>query len=91
MSCCDDRVIETVMLRLIAERGAAKTICPSEVARDLAGADPEKWRRLMAPIRRVAERLHGEGRVTIRRKGAPVADPAALRGVYRLGGPDTPR
>ena len=79
--------IEATMLRLVAERGADKTICPSEVARVLGGPGPDDWRRLMPAVRRVAERLAGEGRVAVLRGGVPVADPATMRGVYRLGMP----
>ena len=79
--------IEATMLRLVAERGADKTICPSEVARALGGAGPDAWRSLLQPVRRAAVRLAGEGRVAILRKGAPVADPETMRGVYRLGVP----
>ncbi|WP_430913813.1 DUF3253 domain-containing protein [Methylobacterium sp. sgz302541] len=79
--------IEETMLRLVAERGKAKTVCPSEVARALGGPAPEDWGRLMKPVRRVAVRLVREGRVAILRKGRPVADPEDFRGVYRLGVP----
>ncbi|GJD36227.1 DUF3253 domain-containing protein [Methylobacterium aerolatum] len=78
--------IEETMLRLVAERGAGKTICPSEVARALGGAHPDGWGPLMQPVRRVAVRLAHEGRVAILRKGRPV-DPDDFRGVYRLALP----
>ena len=83
----EESEIEATMLRLVAERGADKTVCPSEVARALGGPGPEDWRRLMQPVRRVAVRLAAEGRVAILRGGAPVADPETLRGIYRLGLP----
>ena len=79
--------IEATMLRLVAERGAAKTVCPSEVARALGGPRPDDWRRIMQPVRRVAVRLAGQGKVAILRKGKLVADPDTMRGVYRLGVP----
>jgi hypothetical protein len=44
--------IEATMLRLVAERGAARTICPSEVARALGGPHPDGWGPLMEPVRR---------------------------------------
>lgn len=71
------------MLRLVNERGTEKSICPSDVARALAGSDTEKWGPLMQPVRRVAVRLALEGRVAILRKGKP-ADPNAFKGVYRI-------
>ncbi|WP_204349926.1 DUF3253 domain-containing protein, partial [Serratia marcescens] len=55
--------IEETMLRLVAERGAGKTVCPSEVARALGGPHPDGWGPLMKPVRRVAERLMRENRV----------------------------
>ena len=79
--------IETTMLRLAAERGADKTVCPSEVARALGGPRPDGWRRFMQPVRHVAVRLAGQGKVAILRKGTLVADPETMRGVYRLGVP----
>lgn len=78
--------IEAELLRLVEERGPGKTICPSEVARSLGGSDPDKWGRLMQPIRRSAVRLTKEGRVRILRKGKPV-DPDDFKGVYRIGPP----
>jgi hypothetical protein len=78
--------IEREILQLVAARGPEKTICPSEVARSLAGSNPDEWGKLMQPVRRVAVRLAHEGRVIITRKGKAV-DPADFRGVYRLGQP----
>lgn len=74
------------MLTLVAERGAGKTVCPSEVARALAGPHPDGWGPLMQPLRRVAVDLMKQGRVVILRKGRPV-DPDDFRGVYRLALP----
>jgi hypothetical protein len=79
----DDAAIEATMLDLIAERGAGKTICPSEVARALGGPHPDGWGPLMQPVRRVAVRLARDGRIAILRKGKPV-DPDDFRGIYRL-------
>jgi hypothetical protein len=77
--------IEAAMLRLVAERGPGKTICPSEVARALGGPHPDGWSPLMPPVRRVAVRLTKAGRIAILRKGRPVEDPDDFRGIYRLG------
>lgn len=74
------------MLRLAGERGAAKSFCPSEVARAIGGNHPDGWGPLMQPVRRVAVRLALEGRITILRKGK-LADPNDFRGVYRLALP----
>ena len=82
----DVSALEASMLALIAERGPDKTICPSDVARAVGGNHPDQWGPLMQPIRKVAVRLAGDGRLVIYRKGKP-ADPANFKGVYRLGLP----
>ncbi|MEE7440981.1 DUF3253 domain-containing protein [Methylobacterium oryzae] len=82
----DDAAIEATMLHLVAERGADKTVCPSEVARALGGPHPDGWGPLMQPVRRVAVRLAHAGRIAILRKGKPV-DPDDFRGIYRLSLP----
>lgn len=82
----EDAAIAETMLRLVAERGAGKSICPSEVARALGGPQPEGWGPLMKPVRRVAVGLAHAGRLAILRKGQPV-DPDDFRGVYRLALP----
>ena len=76
--------IEETMLALVEKRGEGRTICPSEVARAIAGDDPDAWGRLMQPVRKAAVRLTKEGRVAIMRKGRPV-DPDDFKGVYRIG------
>ncbi len=72
--------IEAEILRLTAERGPEKSICPSEVARAL---DPD-WRKLMSAVRRGALLLAGAGRIEILRKGKPIATHDDVRGVIRL-------
>ena len=79
----DEATLRETILRLAAARGSDKTICPSEVARELRGSDEKAWRLLMKPIRREAVALADEGRVTIRRKGRAV-DPHDFRGIYRI-------
>ena len=71
----------------VRQRGADKTICPSEVARTLVGSDEKLWRLLMKPIKIEAMRLASEGRVDIRRKGRSVA-PIGVKGIYRIGLPN---
>jgi hypothetical protein len=79
----DQDAIAAEILRQTAERGADKSICPSEVARALA-PEEEAWRRLLGPVRAAAIRLAREGRIEVLRKGKP-ADPAGeIRGVIRL-------
>jgi len=83
----DDSAFEATILKLAAERGDGRTICPSEAARALGGDHPDGWGPLMQPIRRIAVRLMKEGRIVITRKGRPV-DPDDFRGVYRLRLPE---
>ena len=85
----DDAAIAETTLRLVAERGAGKSICPSEVARALGGPHPDGWGPLMKPVRRIAVGLAHGGRIAILRKGKPV-DPDDFRGVYRLALPPGP-
>ncbi len=72
---------------LITLRDACKpgaSFCPSEVARALAGPDPQAWGKRMIPVRRAAIALALAGKLVIYRKGKPV-DPIDFKGVYRLG------
>ena len=79
----DHEAIAAELLRQTTERGPAKSICPSEVARALA-PEEEAWRRLLGPVRATAIRLAREGRVEVLRKGKPVDPEAGIRGVIRL-------
>ena len=72
------------MLELVAARGSAASICPSDVARALA--DETHWRSLMCLVRQVAIRLADAGKIEILRKGKPVPGDA-VRGVIRLRQP----
>lgn len=78
--------IEAMLLRLVAERGAGKSVDPTEAARALGGDHPDQWGPLMQPIRRAAVALAEQGRLVILRKGKPV-DPRDFKGVYRLSAP----
>jgi len=82
----DRPAIQAEILRQAAARGAAKSICPSEVARALM---PEGWQVLMTPVRQAAVALTAEGRLEILRKGKPV-EPGEVRGVIRLRLPSPP-
>ena len=75
-----DDALTAEILRLASARGAARSICPSEVARSLA---PDAWRPLMGPVRQAAAALARQGQLDILRKGKPIP-PDALRGVIRL-------
>ena len=71
------------ILALARARGPNKTICPSEVARDLAGSNEKAWRLLMRPIRAQAVKLARAGAIELRRKGKPV-NVDDFKGIYRI-------
>ncbi|MEM5517328.1 DUF3253 domain-containing protein [Henriciella sp. AS95] len=75
--------LDDIILRLTAERGQGKTICPSEAARTFRA---ENWQQLMGEVRVRAIKLAHAGEITIYRKGKP-ADPDDFKGIYRLGLP----
>ncbi len=79
-----EKQIETILLRLVTERGVDKTICPSEAAIEIAGKEGQAWGALMPQVRKIAVRLANEGRMIVTRKGKQV-DPNDFKGVYRLG------
>lgn len=79
--------IQQAIASAVMERGADKTVCPSEIARSLAGSDEKVWRLMMTPIRTEAVRMAKAGDVRILRKGRPV-DPDDFKGIYRLALPD---
>lgn len=71
---------DAAVLALLAERAAGATVCPSEVARALAGAGD--WRAEMARVHAAVDRLAEAGTVRLSWKGAvlPRRD-----GPYRIG------
>ncbi len=78
-----DAALEEAILALLAERGAGKTICPSEAARRVGGEQREAWEPLMEPARAAARRLHAAGRLLVMQGGHPV-DPSHAKGPIRL-------
>jgi hypothetical protein len=78
--------LRATVLRLVAERGAGRTVDPSEVARIVGGPQPDGWGPLMEPLRRIAVELMKAGKIVILRRGKPV-DPDGFKGVYRLSLP----
>jgi hypothetical protein len=78
-----EAAIREEILRQTSDRGPDRSICPSEVARALAGGDDGPWRPLIGPVRRAAVELARAGSIEILRKGKPVP-PEAMRGVIRL-------
>lgn len=71
--------IRSELLRLVRARGVDKTICPSEVARAVAGA---QWRELMNSVREVGVQLAREGVIVVTQRGS-VVDPMKARGAIR--------
>jgi hypothetical protein len=82
--------LESAILSLLAERGPAKTICPSEAAKLVAGdardkASPHRrdWEALMEPARAAARHLVAQNKIVITQHGA-VVDPSTAKGPIRL-------
>ena len=79
-----DRRLEEAILRLLQERGAGKTICPSEAARAVAASDErEEWEPLMEPARAAARRLVAAQAIVITQHGHAV-DASTAKGPIRL-------
>ncbi len=79
-----DGRIEREILRLLEERGPGKTICPSEVARAVAGSEERAlWEPLMQPVRESARRLVAQGRLLMTQGGVRV-DGLTAKGPIRL-------
>jgi hypothetical protein len=76
--------LEAAILDLLGQRAAGKTICPSEVARAVAGSQARSmWEPLMEPTRQAAGHLVNEGRLVITQHGR-VIDGATAKGPVRL-------
>jgi hypothetical protein len=68
---------------LLIARGAEATVCPSEVARQLATARGQSnWRALMPTVHAAIDALVADAEVRLSWKGAPLASRA---GPYRIG------
>ena len=79
-----EAALEQAILRLLGERGAGKTICPSEAARAVAGTEERAaWEPLMEPARAAARRLVAQGRIAIT-QGGVVVDASTAKGPIRL-------
>lgn len=72
--------IQERILSLATERGAEKSLCPSEVARSLW---PSDWEEHMEEVRRVARLLHDKSLIEITQKGQVVKD-LNFKGPIRL-------
>jgi hypothetical protein len=76
-----DTRLEQLILDLLGSRARDATICPSEVARAVAGA--EDWRQQLEPVRQAARRLAAAGKLVFLQRGRAV-DPSRARGPVRL-------
>lgn len=72
--------IKKVILELATARGTDKTICPSEVARNMFG---ENWRTNMQNVRDAAFDLEAINEILIMQKGQKV-DPKKVKGPIRI-------
>ena len=73
--------LEEAILKLLSERAADDSICPSEAARRVGGEDA--WRTLMEPARAAARRLVVRGAIEIT-QGSRRVDPSTAKGPIRL-------
>lgn len=72
--------ISQTILTMATDRGADKTICPSEVARAMFDTE---WRKHMDEVRQAAIVLQQECKVIITQKGEPV-DVDYIKGPIRI-------
>lgn len=81
MSGDEDRQIGAMIAEMLAARRPDATICPSEVARALAGEDGD-WRARMGEVHAAVDGLVAAGAVRLSWKGAAMAERG---GPYRIG------
>ena len=79
-----DAQIEDEIMRLVNLRGPKKSICPSEAARHLGGAD---YQEIMPRVRDVAGQLIRNRKIRATQKGQTV-NPESARGPIRLALPE---
>jgi hypothetical protein len=72
--------LEQVILRLLSQRSAEGSICPSDAAR---AARPDGWRALMGEVRAAAGRLAVRREVDVT-QGGRVVDIVTARGPVRI-------
>lgn len=77
--------LSNAILTLLAQRRAGGSICPSEVARLVGGAD---WRNWMEPVRQAARKLAQDGRLRVTQKDATLSPTEPWHGAIRFRLPD---
>jgi len=75
-----EQQVSKEIFQLLAKRGPGKSICPSEVARNIA---PDNWRAWMDLVRSVALKLAKEDEILITQKDK-VLSPNQIKGPIRL-------
>lgn len=75
-----DPEIAKAILSTTAARGAEKSVCPSEIARNLY---PDNWRDRMQDVVEVAIALHRQGKVLITQGGESI-DVNQIKGPIRI-------
>lgn len=75
--------IQDCLLELLARRAPEASICPSEVARHLAG-DDGPWRDWMAPVREAAQGLAAAGTIEITQGATVLPAQGPFHGPIRL-------
>ncbi|MBI1244906.1 MAG: DUF3253 domain-containing protein [Alphaproteobacteria bacterium] len=73
---------DTIDLAILATCAGEKSVSPSDVAEALMPGG--HWQSLLPKVKERAIAMMLDGRLEILRKGKPVTDPAAVRGVIRL-------
>jgi hypothetical protein len=73
--------VERTIRRLLERRDPGKTICPSDVARELGG--DEGFRELMPAVRQAARAMADRGELEVTQRGR-VVDLERARGAIRL-------
>ncbi|ROO28821.1 DUF3253 domain-containing protein [Salinisphaera orenii] len=80
----DAETIVAAVRALLDAREPGRTVCPSEVARRLAGGNDGDWRALMPAVRRVAAERARAGELVVTQRGRAV-DALRARGPIRIG------
>ncbi|MCD1592268.1 MAG: DUF3253 domain-containing protein [Qipengyuania citrea] len=72
----------TAVLTLLSQRNLGATVCPSEVAREIASGDKRAWRLAMPLVHDAADQLLDQGLIRLSWKGRKLS---ARSGPYRIG------
>ncbi len=75
--------IQANIMQVLQATDAGKSICPTQIAKNLVPKDP-KWARQTKNVRREAMKMAKEGQIEILRKGKPTDPNQDIKGVIRL-------